>query len=89
MTPLQISILLHYHTRPGDYGRDHDNFHAPAVRESREWFVSHGLLEPTLTSDDSVYRITERGMAYVEGLCKVPLPENEWRIRWETIARTK
>lgn len=46
MSPLNISILLHYHTTQGDYAAFVDEMHAgsPAVRESLEWFVKIGLL---------------------------------------------
>ena len=46
MSPLNISILLHYYTTPGDYRAKVDWAHAnsPAVRESLEWFVENGLL---------------------------------------------
>jgi hypothetical protein len=46
MSPLNIGILLHYYTTPGDYCAFADEPHAgsPAVRESLEWFVEAGLL---------------------------------------------
>lgn len=46
MSPLNIGILLHYYTTPGDYRHHVDLCHgnSPAVRESLQWFVDQGLL---------------------------------------------
>jgi hypothetical protein len=86
ITPLAIEILLHYNACPGDY-RDGD-FSAPAVEELMTWFVSEGLLIPLSPRGSRYggsYQIAPRGRALVEGWCSVPLPENEWRIPWETL----
>jgi hypothetical protein len=46
VSPLNISILLHYYTTPGDYRHHVDLCHgnSPAVHESLLWFVDKGLL---------------------------------------------
>lgn len=80
MTPLEISILLHYHCTVTDY-RDGD-FSAPAVREAIDRFYKvDELLKPTpeaLRGTWGAYVITERGRALVEALTRVPLPVQVW-----------
>jgi len=76
MTPLQIEILMHYYTRPGDY-REGD-FSAPAVRETMEYFEDINLLKKipisSDTSDENLYKLDDRGKVYLEALMRVPLP---------------
>ena len=82
MSPLQIKILLHYHYSPYDY-RNGD-FSAPAVREAIDAFRDvSGLLrwrsgEEKLMEPGATYALTERGQAYVEQICRVPLPVQVW-----------
>ena len=78
MTPLEIDILLHYYTRPGEYGQKDDNFNAPAVQSSFRRMESAELLE--MVSPDLPYKITERGKAYIDAFCKLPLPEQYWAV---------
>jgi hypothetical protein len=89
MTPLGINILLHYHSRVDDYGGESRNWSAPAVVEMIDYFLKHGLLEHKFYEKGTAvvkYKITKMGHEYVEqGLCRVPLPVNEWRIPWENI----
>jgi hypothetical protein len=80
MTPLKISILLHYYACGDDFrGGD---FSAPAVREAISEFTASDLLAPTpLESDNGPeFTITERGRVYVEALRAVPLPEKRWVV---------
>jgi hypothetical protein len=82
MSPLEINVLLHYYCCRTDY-RDGD-FSAPAVQDAIERFRdTHNLLEPTHSMDvyhDQHYQITERGSAFVEALCNMPLPVKTWVI---------
>lgn len=86
MSPYQINILLHYYTSPQAHPSEqtgnalwHDTIQA---------FMEEKLMEPNplasppdLDYEPSIYRMTHRGQFYVsDGLCKVPLPEREWRI---------
>lgn len=78
MTPYEIDVLLHYHTR----STDHPDYvrNPPVWRPTIQRFVEDGLLSD-IPIDDQCYRITDKGRFYVEeGLCKVPLPEQAWRI---------
>lgn len=75
MTPLEISILLHYYCSTTDFrGGD---FSAPAVDDAMRWFAENDLLQPTGSHPNAgpEYAITERGRVYIEALRAVPLPE--------------
>ena len=76
MTPLEIEIILHYYTRPGDY-RNGD-FSAPAVKNAIDWFCQTGMLELKEISTKGDYDLTDRGQAYVDALMALPLPEKRW-----------
>lgn len=81
MTPLQISILIHYYGCASDF-RDGD-FDAPAVREAINMFKDEmGLLEERTEREigSAFYGLTERGHVYVEALKKVPLPVQKWTL---------
>lgn len=80
MSPLQIKILLHYHYSAYDYTESN----APAVREAIDRFRDvDGLLrlksiEETIMEPGARYTLTDRGQAYVEQICRVPLPVQVW-----------
>ncbi len=81
MTPLQLSILLHYRGHATDF-REGD-FSAPAVREAIDWFRDDArMLEATNGNmhSSAAYRLTEKGEAFVEALCEMPLPVCKWEI---------
>lgn len=84
MTPLEIDILLWYHTRAVDY-REGD-FSAPAVRQTIDNFRDVlGLLQAVapderLDGDYRTYRLTERGRVYLDALMDLPLPEQRWVV---------
>lgn len=75
MTPLELEILLHYHSRADDYrGGD---FSAPAVVDAIRWFVAKRLL--IISPVDGIrYARTARGVAHVEALRALPLPVETW-----------
>jgi hypothetical protein len=75
MTPFEIDILLHYHTRGGDF-RDGD-FDAPIVRPTLEWLASAGLLRRS-EKLGQMYEGTDATAVFVEALCNVPAPELRW-----------
>lgn len=78
MTPLQITMMMHYYASAAPYALD-DPTHAnsPAVKSQREKLVNVGLLQecPDCLSG---YRTTTRGDAYVDAICKLPLPVQKW-----------
>ena len=79
MTPLQIEILLHYHSRTIDYRRG--DFSAPAVSEAIHDFRADGFLvddaDPTM---ERTYTLGERGKVYVQALCELPAPIAAWKM---------
>lgn len=79
MTPLEVEILLHYHSRVSDY-RD-GNFSAPAVRDAIDAFGKSGYLTPGTVRK---YDPTEKLHAHVAAICSVPEPIQHWEIPWPT-----
>ena len=72
MTPLQIEVLLHYHTCELVFPR----FDAPAVQDAISWFVAHDLITSSL--EPGCYHTTERGKTLVTLLCSIPFPQQQW-----------
>ena len=81
MTPFEIDVLLHYHTRATDCEACINN--VPIWAETRNKFVGLGLLEQDNTENDRAWRLTDKGTCYVvDGLCNVPLPVQRWEIQY-------
>jgi hypothetical protein len=80
MTPLQIRMMLHYYCIAAPYAED-DPPHrsSPVVGAQRQDLIDLGLLE-SRAGCPSGFGCTERGVAYVEGLQAMPLPEKVWVI---------
>ena len=81
MIPSHIDILLWHYVTPLSYERGGTDY-----REgSSKTLVSLGLLDKISPKEIgySAYEITERGRAYIDALCVVPLPEQIWQIPWE------
>ena len=81
MTPLELSILIHYYCHVEDYR--FGDFSATAVRGAIDWFKgSAGMLEPSNRNDypDAIYKLTDKGIFFVEQLCNVPLPVRSWTM---------
>jgi hypothetical protein len=78
MTPLQITMMLHYYAIAAPYAQ-HEPEHAisPAVRSQTQDLADAGLIEPSSTSG-SGWRSTDKGKAYVEMLCDLPVPVCKW-----------
>ena len=82
-TPLKISIALWYHCRPSDFGKGcgDNNFNAPAVQEALQDFVNAGLLRKSPAGCQQREYYTTEGMTiWVEALCNVRWPEQQWVI---------
>ena len=83
MTLLQIDIMLHYYARTEDYR--FGDFSAPAVREAIDSFVLVTEMLRASTPEegyDPAYRITDKGRAYVDYMCSVPLPTVKYVIEY-------
>lgn len=80
MTPLEISILIHYHCSPTDF-RDGD-FSAPAVRQAINEFKQTGFIKAAEPSDNvaAAYIGTDKCGVYVQALCAVPEPIQKWVV---------
>ena len=79
MTPLELSILIHYRGCSNDF--KFGDFSARAVREAIDWFKGEaGMLEPRDKAEypDAIYRLTEKGRFFVDQLCEMPLPVSVW-----------
>jgi hypothetical protein len=78
MTPLQISMMLHYYAIAAPYAQnDPEHANSPAVFEQRGELMRDGLIKPDVESR-SGWRATPRGTAYVDALCRMPLPICKW-----------
>ena len=79
MTPLELSILIHYRGCADDFrGGD---FSEPEVRKSIDNFsVTDGLLErvPMGEWGMAVYRLSDRGNIFVDALCNLQPPVKKW-----------
>lgn len=93
MTPLELSILIHYRGCANDF-RDGD-FSAPAVRDAIDRFRDVlKLIEFDNTetkhfsfNETRTYRLTERGRVFVDALCEAPLPIQAWVMPSEDLHR--
>ena len=78
MTPFEIEILLHYHVSTAPHRVEHDI--VPIWPVTREWFFAEGLLEQFASMNGGSYRTTERGKAWIDYVCNLPLPEKSWKM---------
>lgn len=82
MTPLRLSIALHYHYATTDF-LDGD-FTAPAVGEAMSEFLRQGLLKEApspqqgQTAMPAEWVATERLTVFVKALTEIPLPVQAW-----------
>lgn len=75
MNPTEICLLLHYYAFSGDHEAAGRN--APGWQVAFDRLVSGGMLL-VRAGGDTTYKITDRGLAYVEALRRVPLPVQRW-----------
>lgn len=76
-TPLHLMLLLHYHVTPDPWPQRG----APAVLEFTGDLIGLGLVEHVIKGKHGhQYGTTDRGAAYVDALCSVPLPVQRWAI---------
>jgi hypothetical protein len=84
VTPLEIEILMHYRCRASDYRNgDHS---ADAVKDAIGYFLDADLLKhlgfsPEYFPDGVLkarYSVTDRCIAYLDALQRVPLPVQKW-----------
>ena len=70
-TPNNLDILLHYYcsTEP------HPRLNAPAVKEGLTYLQANGLIDRA-----DFPKVTDKGIAYLDHLLKVPFPVQRWEI---------
>lgn len=78
MTPIQITVLLHYYSQTDDYyGGDVE---PPSVRNAIEFLRKEAMLTENM-SDTGLGpqdKITDRGRCFVEAMKALPLPVQTW-----------
>lgn len=72
MTPLQIQMLLHFRCSPGPFKP-----WASAQDEAMQMFREEGLIAH---GGLCAAELTDRGRAYVDFLCAMPLPVANWSL---------
>jgi hypothetical protein len=78
MSPLKIEILLHYYCLSGDY--DIERLGAPAQSSAVAEFIELGLLRHSERPGQKYEGVSGALKPYVEALCAVPLPQQQWVI---------
>lgn len=81
MSPLQIEILLWYHSRASDY-RDAD-FSSPPVRDAIDCFRDKSCMIEAIPRDlveRATYRLTDKGAAFIRHILALPMPVCHWEI---------
>jgi hypothetical protein len=73
-TPLHIELMIHYRCSACRFPRSD----APAVIDYTEQLKSHGLIRETTDDETGDYRATEKGEAFLELVCRTPLPQMAW-----------
>lgn len=76
MTPLEIDLCLHYHTRCDD--SPWLDLNAPIKKAVMSDLINAGLLVENIDSSKRRYDPTEKLQAFVHMLCATPLPEHRW-----------
>lgn len=82
-SPLDIMIGLHYWTTPTEYAADDPQHQrSSGVRERLAWMVRAGFLERLEAPNQygGSYKATEGLGVWVEALCAVPYPMQQWVI---------
>lgn len=77
MSPLKIRIMLHYYCFTGDYCTNGSKGELGAVDD----LVGDKMLEDDpQEGSERMFRVTDKGSAYCEALCNMPLPIAKWII---------
>lgn len=83
MSPLCLSILLHYLMSPTDY-RDGD-FRAPGVQDAINWLAEDAELlevnDERIAAGRPAYRLSEKGKFFITMLCSFHVPRTTWAMR--------
>ena len=73
--PLKIEIVLFFHCRPKGQVPSFSTT-SPVYRQFTTELIAEGILERTPEGD--WYTTTDKGKAYVDGLCELGYPQQKW-----------
>lgn len=77
MTPLHIQLMLHYYAVAEPYAKnDLEHATSRAVSDYTKELLEYGLIVKDV--GPSGFKSTDRGNAYVQMLCNLPLPVCKW-----------
>lgn len=81
MSPLQLHLFIDACTMTGTVSEYPNNNHMPVHQELMNNLEESGLVS-TIGGpfEDRRYTPTEKGMAYLQFLCNLPLPVVTWKI---------
>lgn len=79
MTPFELDILLWYYCNAEDHRAVINN--VPIWPETRKWMMDEKLIEPAL-GEKRTYKLTERGIVYIEHLLTIKLPVQTCVMQW-------
>ncbi len=75
MSPIKLGILMHYYCFPSEYPFQNSKAESDAVI----YLLNEGLLieleKPT--EYNAMYKITKRGLMYMEMITSLPLPQSK------------
>ncbi len=72
LAPIHIKFMIACYTSPEPMAQlSERHWNSTAGVNVREWLLQQGLI-------DEHNKATERGEAWVEFICKTPLPEKKW-----------
>ena len=85
ITANELSLLAHYYYMPEDHTLFLDKRPAWVVAEKR--LVGAGLIQkvimgPGPDDDERVWKLTDKGIVYVEALLCIPFPEATWAVKF-------
>ena len=76
LSPLHIQFALVVHYSPDPLGALDESWESDAGKEIKKWLVDEGLLDWDLSPTYGTPRLA----AWIDHLCKQPLPEVQWVI---------
>lgn len=83
MSPLTLQIIIHYCVRAVDY-RDGD-LSAPAVKQVIAYLENEEMIRKVTKDDDNCFHTmkyvgTTKARYYLDYICKIPFPVNDFKI---------
>lgn len=78
MTPLHIQIAIHYHVSRGPYAHGTPHGNSTATNNFTDELYRAGLLR--WNEEQQCFEGTEACKVWVNALCAVPLPVQQWVI---------